>query len=54
MHEKDPLLPTVEPHGRLECKEIWQGIRSRDIELSAGKAIGSNSINEKGVSYDFD
>ena len=41
MHEKDSLLPTVDSHGRLECKEIWGGIRSRDIELSAGKVIGS-------------
>jgi len=41
MHEKDSLLPTVDSHGRLECKEIWGGIHSRDIELSAGKVIGS-------------
>ena len=41
MHEKDSLLPTVDSHGRLECKEIWGGIRNRDIEISAGKVIGS-------------
>jgi len=37
MQEKDSLFATVDSHGRLECKEIWGGIRSKDIEVSAGK-----------------
>jgi hypothetical protein len=41
MHEKDSLLPTVDSHGRLECRQLWGGIRNRDIEVSAGKVIGS-------------
>jgi hypothetical protein len=28
-------------YGRLECKELWGGIRNKDIEVSAGKVIGS-------------
>jgi len=41
MQEKDSLFPTVDSHGRLECKELWGGIRNRDMEVSAGKVIGS-------------
>jgi hypothetical protein len=41
MHEKDSLLPTVDSQGRLECTELWGGIRNQDIEVSAGKVIGS-------------
>ena len=41
MHEKDPQFPIVNSHGRIECKGIWGGIRNRDIEVSAGKVIGS-------------
>jgi len=41
MPNKSSLFPTVDSHGRLECKELWGGIRSRDLEISAGKVIGS-------------
>ena len=40
MHEQESPFPIVNSHGRLECKEIWGGIRNRDIEVSAGKVIG--------------
>ena len=41
MHENETLFPIANPNGRLECKELWGGIRNRDIEVSAGKVIGS-------------
>lgn len=41
MHEKGSLFPIANSQGRLECKEVWGGIRNRDIEVSAGKVIGS-------------
>jgi len=41
MHEKDSLFPIANSQGRLECKELWGGIHNRDIEVSAGKVIGS-------------
>jgi sigma-B regulation protein RsbU (phosphoserine phosphatase) len=41
MHENETLFPIANSHGRLECKELWGGIRNRDIEISAGKVIGS-------------
>ena len=41
MHEKDSPFPIANSHGRLECKDLWGGIRNRDIEVSAGKVIGS-------------
>jgi serine phosphatase RsbU (regulator of sigma subunit) len=41
MHEEDSQFPTVNSQSRLECKGIWGGIRNRDIEVSAGKVIGS-------------
>ena len=41
MHEKDSPFPIANSHGRLECKELWGGIRNKDIEVSAGKVIGS-------------
>ena len=41
MHEKDSPFPIANSHGRLECKDLWGGIRNRDIEISAGKVIGS-------------
>ena len=41
MHENENLFPIANSHGRLECKELWGGIRNRDIEVSAGKVIGS-------------
>ena len=55
MQEKDSLFPTVDSHGRLECKEIWGGIRSKDIEVSAGKVIGSiySAASEGGLGGDI-
>jgi serine phosphatase RsbU (regulator of sigma subunit) len=41
MPKKDSLFPMADKLGRLECKELWGGIRNRDIEVSAGKVIGS-------------
>jgi hypothetical protein len=41
MHEKETQFPIADSHGRLECKELWGGIRNRDVEISAGKVIGS-------------
>ena len=41
MHKGDSPFPTVDSQSRLECKGIWGGIRNRDIEVSAGKVIGS-------------
>jgi hypothetical protein len=41
MHEKYSLLQTAGSPGRLECRQLWGGIRNRDIEVSAGKVIGS-------------
>lgn len=34
-------FPTVDSQGRLECKNLFGGIRDRDIEVSAGKVIAS-------------
>ena len=41
MHEEDPKVANVESSPRLECTGIWGGIRNRDIEITAGKVIGS-------------
>ncbi len=41
MHDKDSAFPIADAHGRLECKELWGGIRKQDSEVSAGKVIGS-------------
>ena len=41
MHEKDSPFPIADSNGRLECKELWGGIHNQDIEVSAGKIIGS-------------
>jgi len=41
MHEEDPKVASVESPLRLDCTEIWGGIRNRDIEITAGKVIGS-------------
>ena len=41
MHEKGSPFPIADSQGRLECKDLWGGIRNRDIEVSAGKVIGS-------------
>jgi hypothetical protein len=55
MHEKDSLFQTVDSHGRIECKEIWGGIRNRDIDVSAGKVIGSiySAASEGGLGGDI-
>ena len=41
MHEKGAMFPLADSQGRLECKDLWGGIRNRDIEVAAGKVIGS-------------
>jgi len=41
MHEKDSQAAEVESRSRLRCSGIWGGIRNRDIEITAGKVIGS-------------
>ena len=41
MQQKDSMFPIVDSHGRLECKELWGGIRNQNIEVSAGKVICS-------------
>ena len=41
MHGKDSLFPIADSQGRLECRELWGGIHNQDIEVSAGKIIGS-------------
>jgi len=41
MHEKDSQFPIVNSLDRFECKGIWGGIRNRDMEVAAGKVIGS-------------
>ena len=41
MHKEDPQVAKVESSPRLECKGIWGGIRNRDLEITAGKVIGS-------------
>ena len=41
MHEGDPQVAKVESPPRLECTGIWGGIRNRDIEITAGKVMGS-------------
>jgi len=41
MHEENSQIPIAKSHSRLECKGIWGGISNRDIEVSAGKVIGS-------------
>ena len=32
MNGKETLFPIADSDGRLECKEIWGGIRNRNIE----------------------
>ncbi|CAB1059311.1 hypothetical protein D1BOALGB6SA_4073 [Olavius sp. associated proteobacterium Delta 1] len=39
MHDKDSPFPIADSHGRLECTELWGGIRNRDSEVSAGKEM---------------
>ena len=41
MQQKDSMFPIVDSHGRLECKELWGGTHNQNIEVSAGKVIGS-------------
>jgi len=41
MHNNDSLFPIVDAQGRLECKELWGGIRNRDSEVSAGNVSAS-------------
>ena len=41
MNDKDSLFPIVDSQGRLECKELLGGIRNQDIEVTAGRVIGS-------------
>ncbi len=41
MCPSDSPFPIADSHGRLECKELLGGIRSKDAEISAGKVIGS-------------
>jgi serine phosphatase RsbU (regulator of sigma subunit) len=41
MHTKDSPFPMADAQGRLECKELWGGIRNQDIDISAGKIIGT-------------
>jgi hypothetical protein len=41
MQQKDSMFPIVDSDGRLECKELWGGIHNQNIEVSAGKVIGS-------------
>jgi serine phosphatase RsbU (regulator of sigma subunit) len=55
MHEKESPFPMANAAGRLECKEIWGGIRNRDIEVSAGKVIGSiySASSEGGLGGDI-
>ena len=55
MHQKDSALSIANSHGRLECKEIWGGIRNRDVEISAGKVIGSiySASSEGGMGGDI-
>jgi hypothetical protein len=55
MNEGETLFPIANSDGRLECKEIWGGIRNRDIEISAGKVIGSiySASSEGGIGGDI-
>jgi len=55
MHEKESPFPIANSHGRLECKALWGGIRNRDIEVSAGKVIGSiySASSEGGLGGDI-
>ena len=41
MQDQGSSFPIADSNGRLECKELWGGIRNRDAEVSAGNVIGS-------------
>ena len=55
MNKEETLFPVANSDGRLACKEIWGGIRNRDIEVSAGKVIGSiySTSSEGGMGGDI-
>ena len=55
MHKKESQFPIANSHGRLECKDLWGGIRNRSIEVSAGKVIGSiySAPSEGGLGGDI-
>ena len=55
MHEKGSPFPIANSSGRLECKELWGGIRDQEIEVSAGKVIGSiySASSEGGMGGDI-
>jgi hypothetical protein len=55
MNTEETIFPLANSDGRLECKEIWGGIRNRDIEISAGKVIGSiySTSSEGGMGGDI-
>lgn len=41
MNTGNPQCQNIKSGHRLECKGIWGGIRNRDLEIAAGKVIGS-------------
>jgi sigma-B regulation protein RsbU (phosphoserine phosphatase) len=41
MHKEQSQGANIDSRLRLECSGIWGGIRNRDIEITAGKVIGS-------------
>lgn len=41
MNEENAPTPSEESQSRLECSGVWGGIRNRDLEIRAGKVIGS-------------
>jgi hypothetical protein len=41
MQKEQSQAANVESRPRLRCSGIWGGIRNRDIEISAGKVMGS-------------
>ena len=55
MNGAETPFPMANSDGRLECREIWGGIRNRDIEISAGKVIGSiySASSEGGMGGDI-
>ena len=41
MHKEQSKTANIELLPRLECSGIWGGIRNVDLEITAGKVIGS-------------
>lgn len=41
MHKEQLQATDIDSRPRLKCSGIWGGIRNRDIEITAGKVIGS-------------